>query len=48
MLYDKDDLLAMGYAFRNAGKVGIEQSKLTFSPDFEKRLQESENPDGLL
>ena len=42
-LYDEDDLLAMGYAFRKAGKVGTEQGKLTFSPDFEKRLQESEN-----
>lgn len=42
-LYDEDDLLAMGYAFRKAGKVGTEQGKLTFSPNFEKRLKESEN-----
>lgn len=42
-LYDEDDLLAMGYAFRKAGKIGTERGKLTFSPDFEKRLQESEN-----
>ena len=42
-LYDEDDLLAMGYAFRKAGKIGTEQCKLTFSPDFEKKLQELEN-----
>ena len=42
-LYDEDDLLAMGYAFRKAGKVGTEQGKLIFSPNFEKRLKESEN-----
>lgn len=42
-LYNEDDLLAMGYAFRKAGKIGTEQGKLKFSPDFEKRLQESEN-----
>ncbi len=41
-LYDEDDLLAMGYAFRKAGKIGTEQGKLTFSPEFEKKLQESE------
>lgn len=42
-LYDEEDLIAMGYAFRKAGKIGTEQEKLTFSPDFEKRLQESKN-----
>lgn len=42
-LYDEDDLLAMGYAFRKAGKIGTQQSKLTFSPDFEKKLRESES-----
>jgi hypothetical protein len=42
-LYDEDDLLAMGYTFRKAGKIGTEQGKLIFSNDFEKRLQDSEN-----
>ncbi len=42
-LYDEEDLLAMGYAFRKAGKLGTKQGKLAFSPDFEKKLQESEN-----
>lgn len=42
-LYDEDDLIAMGYAFRKAGKIGSEKSKLTFSPEFEKKLQISEN-----
>lgn len=41
-LYDEDDLLAMGYAFRKAGKVGTEQAKLTFSPEFEKTLNDLE------
>ncbi len=42
-LYDEDELLAMGYAFRKAGKIGTEQVNLTFSPDFEKKFQESGN-----
>jgi AAA15 family ATPase/GTPase len=42
-LYDEDDLLAMGYAFRKAGRIGTKQSRLTFSPDFEKHLREAEN-----
>lgn len=37
-LYDEDDLLEMGYAFRKAGTVGTQQSKLTFSYEFEKNI----------
>lgn len=37
-LYDEEDLIAMGYAFRKAGKVGTEKNELRFSPEFEKRL----------
>lgn len=37
-LYDEDDLLAMGYAFRKAGKTNAERVKLSFSQDFEKKL----------
>ena len=42
-LYDEDDLLAMGYAFRKAGKIGTEKNKLIFSDEFEKKLQIAEN-----
>lgn len=41
-LYDEEDLLAMGYAFRKAGRIGAGQGKVTFSPDFEKRMQNAE------
>lgn len=37
-LYDEDDLLAMGYAFRKAGKTNAERVKLSFSQDFEEKL----------
>ncbi|MBD5475607.1 MAG: ATP-binding protein [Lachnospiraceae bacterium] len=37
-LYDEDDLLAMGYAFRKAGKPNADRIKLSFSHDFEKKL----------
>lgn len=38
-LYDEDDLIAMGYAFRKAGRTGQEDKKLTFSREFEDKLQ---------
>lgn len=41
-LYDDEDLLAMGYAFRKARSVGSVKSQLSFSPEFEKKLQASE------
>ena len=40
-LYDEDDLIAMGYAFRKAGGSNHNRVKLTFSPEFEKKLQET-------
>ena len=42
-LYDEDDLDAMGYAFRKAGKTTTDESKITFSPDFEAMLRKAEN-----
>lgn len=38
-LYDEEDLIAMGYAFRKAGKSNREKVKLSFSSEFEKKLQ---------
>lgn len=40
-LYDEDDLIAMGYAFRKAGKVNNDV-KLLFSSEFERKLQTAE------
>ena len=40
-LYDEDDLIAMGYAFRKAGKVNNDV-KLLFSSEFERKLQSAE------
>lgn len=37
-LYDEDDLLAMGYAFRKAGKTDADRVKLQFSQDMEEKL----------
>ena len=42
-LYDEDDLIAMEYAFRKAGKNDMEQNKLSFSSEFEEKLKEIEN-----
>lgn len=42
-LYDEDDLLAMGYAFRKAGKSNADRVKLSFSQDFEKKLNARNN-----
>lgn len=42
-LYDEDDLIAMEYAFRKAGKNDMEQNKLSFSSEFEEKLKEMEN-----
>lgn len=39
-LYDEDDLIAMGYAFRKAG-ASSEEVQITFSDEFERRLQNS-------
>ena len=39
-LYDEDDLLAMGYAFRKAGRFGKKQAELKFSSDFQNKLRE--------
>lgn len=41
-LYDEDDLIAMGYAFRKAGGADNSKVKLTFSPEFEEKLREEE------
>ncbi len=38
-LYDEDDLIAMGYAFRKAGKSSNDEVSLTFSSEFEQKLQ---------
>ena len=40
-LYDEDDLTAMGYAFRKAGEVNHNNVELAFSPEFERKLQDS-------
>lgn len=42
-LYDEDDLLAMGYAFRKAGKNSSDKVTLAFSSEFEKKLQNYNN-----
>ena len=38
-LYDEDDLIAMGYAFRKAGKSDSSRVNLSFSSEFEQKLQ---------
>ena len=40
-LYDEDDLIAMGYAFRKAGKMESKHINIKFSPEFEKNLRVS-------
>ncbi len=40
-LYDEDDLIAMGYAFRKAGKTEADKMEIQFSPEFEKILAET-------
>lgn len=42
-LYNEDDLIAMGYAFRKAGKTKQDEVKLSFSSDFEQKLQNYNN-----
>lgn len=42
-LYDEDDLIAMGYAFRKAGKGNQDKVNLSFSPEFEQKLQNYNN-----
>ncbi len=42
-LYDEDDLIAMGYAFRKAGKNNSEKVNLTFSSEFEQKLKSYNN-----
>lgn len=37
-LYDEDDLIAMGYAFRKAGRMEADQVNLRFSPEAESAL----------
>ena len=37
-LYDEDDLIAMGYAFRKAGKANEDSIEIPFSNEFEKKL----------
>jgi AAA15 family ATPase/GTPase len=42
-LYDEDNLIAMGYAFRKAGKSNNNRVNLSFSPEVEQMLQNSED-----
>lgn len=42
-LYDEEDLIAMGYAFRKAGKTGQEKNRISFSPEFEAKLNACNN-----
>lgn len=42
-LYDDKELLAMGYAFRKAGKLKKEIPELRFSDEFEAKLQAEES-----
>ncbi len=42
-LYDEEDLIAMGYAFRKAGKSDVNRPRISFSDAFEKKLQADEN-----
>lgn len=46
-LYDEDDLIAMGYAFRKAGKTEQSKAKLSFSSDFEKKLRNYNNQEAI-
>ena len=43
VLYDEDDLIAMGYAFRKAGKNDHNRINLSFSSDIEQKLQNYNN-----
>lgn len=41
-LYDEDDLLAMGYALRKAGKIEKDTPQIKFSPEFEAKYNAAE------
>ena len=38
-LYDEDDLIAMGYAFRKAGQANADRVNISFSPKFENKMK---------
>lgn len=41
-LYDEDDLIAMGYAFRKAGKMQSNRVELRFSEEIERKLSDEQ------